>query len=74
MEWQPIETAPREYFESILLYTDMGIVEGFWDEDEKRWDQIPISGDGNGVTYFKKDPTHWMPLPPTPNQSAPSPE
>lgn len=64
MEWQPIETAPRDG-KPILLYTAYGIVEGYMSYGE--WEQSVI-----GTTYdmaytrFECQPTHWMLLPAPP--------
>jgi len=65
MEWQPIETAPKDGTH-VLLYVDKGaavnITGGFWDNHPKCgcW----IAG---GYTRKQFPPTHWMPLPEAPN-------
>lgn len=67
-EWQPIETAPKDETWLILLfdYRDEPVVcAGFWSEDGGWYgseaDSNQLRGpDNNG-------PTHWMPLPPPPN-------
>jgi hypothetical protein len=58
MEWQPIETAPKDGTK-VLIVDDDGVVDvaayligkryGYWDTE----------------TFCC--PTHWMPLPPPPN-------
>ena len=56
-EWQPIETAPKD--ESIILVysTEDGWAVATWN-DGNWWT------DGGWSHY----PTHWMPLPPAPEQ------
>lgn len=66
MEWQPIETAPKERHKHILLFGDgpsieqccyVGYVTDVWGPEE--WREMT----GRLVVQ----PTHWMPLPETPN-------
>lgn len=66
-EWQPIETAPKEEYRSILVCTHSRTRNGYqcdvvywvdWDERSGWW---------NGE--YRYDPdffTHWMPLPEPP--------
>lgn len=51
MDWQPIETAPRDGAR-ILVSDGKSVTEGYW---RRGW-WIP-------ATIL---PTHWMPLPPPP--------
>lgn len=66
MEWQPIETAPKEPFTTILAYDlDLGVCLAYWapaDEDgpELGWMAQDTIGEYCG------DLTHWMPLPAPP--------
>jgi hypothetical protein len=66
-DWQPIETAPREEFTSVVLVArDHGnrcVMPALFDGD--RWQSISIAG----LMPFR-DPTHWQPLPEPPDQSA----
>lgn len=58
MKWQPIETAPKEGKELILLWVPaMGFGLMKWNGI---WDDRVYNCDG---------PTHWMPLPPAPEAS-----
>lgn len=59
MNWQPIETAPKDGTE-VLLFAgfDMGIC--FWREDET------MTGWTWGLGKRFLNPSHWMPLPPPP--------
>jgi hypothetical protein len=68
MEWQPIETAPKDGT-TVLGY--FGGRSGY----VSRQDIVPIcwSGWGGGVWdnatsghHMGDDPSHWMPLPPPP--------
>lgn len=65
MEWQPIETAPKDGT-PIWLYTASGQCEGYWNYGEWVQDAIYCTYDGTGGPAFECSPTHWMPLPPPP--------
>lgn len=63
MEWQPIETAPKQDGKHVLLFGDGDdfeecVIVGWWDVDRDRW--MPFHG------YAQVNPTHWMPLPEPP--------
>ena len=63
MNWQPIETAPKNAY--VLLFVDIAIgppliVQGCWFEVDRR-DRGWIDTNGNVVPV-----THWMPLPSPP--------
>lgn len=73
--WLPIETAPKDGTRIILRCPNIGAIEGWWDcVDGGGFEEGPpifwwttendliIFGDGS-----YDDPTHWMPLPPPPN-------
>lgn len=78
MDWQPIETAPKD--ERILVYTDRGctaLVE--WKagpDDEREWrdgywqavvdECFATFLQGDEILNWVIDPTHWMPLPAPP--------
>ena len=57
MDWQPIETAPRDGIAII----------GAWQCLNKTWDMNMVQFyDGNWFNYYydgAHNPTHWMPLP-----------
>ena len=67
MEWQPIETAPK----------DGTLILGAWQCLNKTWDMNAMfyseeGGDGWWVEYhgdYQHDPTHWMPLPEPPKEN-----
>lgn len=76
--WQPIATAPRDG--SWILLAG-GEVDYQWDYDEQPpmvvgfLHQGPLLGDLWMMGYFEsgyigeyENPTHWMPLPPSPEQ------
>lgn len=59
MQWQPIETAPRDG-ENVLLADESGsMIVGFWNNRTNAWD------DGD-YRSFMTWPTHWMPMPKPP--------
>ncbi len=77
--WQPIETAPKVTGEEILLlFENKKVSVGYWDGyyapggqgyqtnfgDNGSWVE-PISGEVLCLHY--DPPTHWMPLPASPN-------
>ena len=64
MEWQPIETAPKDG--SRIILTDGGFVDAAeWDGYEGWIVNVESS---SGFNYYNKfyDATHWMPLPQPP--------
>lgn len=79
MEWQPIETAPKDD-EGVLLYPHM--VTAIWDFGAENWLvlNIPLNEDKTISSSFSDpdiwfelmadhaglQPTHWMPLPESP--------
>ena len=82
MDWQPIETAPKDGTEIIAVFSnDYGFQEaptvyGPWTVAFKRgrwmasWGGCSVieSESYAGTTYMEAEmePTHWMPLPPAP--------
>ena len=59
-EWQPIETAPMDGAEIIIL--DDGCVRtGHWNEHIGKF-----TGVGGNIFNWCENPTHWMPLPDAP--------
>jgi hypothetical protein len=65
-DWQPIETAPKDGTNVLVLWRYGGCSvlfcrhDGFWDD-----------GDFNS-SIPESDLTHWMPLPPPPTNSTPT--
>lgn len=61
MTWQPIETAPQELYNNVLLWDGRDVRLGFyWPRREEFYSDF-------AVVY----PTHWMPLPePPPEEEA----
>lgn len=60
MNWQPIKTAPKNGNEILLGAKDGSIAVGRWDDAENSF----ISDGGYDAFWA----THWMPLPPPPNE------
>lgn len=67
MTWQPIEMAPKDGTR-VILYVPLHherwkVVTGFWFEDEETMTGYWEMSKSN---HFNYQPTHWMPLPTTP--------
>ena len=73
MNWRPIETAPRDGAE-ILLLTPEGVIEGAWSSPMDEWEVVWLDLHGCGCcSSGTAQPTHWMPLPdpPEPTEAKP---
>lgn len=72
MEWQPIETAPKDG-RRCLVINDRGIFAVEWDSDwfssDGWW--LCVDGKHNDSPLRGETPTHWMPLPASPLASSP---
>lgn len=72
MNWQPIETAPKD--KDILLFCPrLGVVRGCWNDCSNDKSPKPYwtndRADIFGVRYTRNDqPTHWMHLPDAPGR------
>jgi hypothetical protein len=70
MEWQPIETAPKDK-ERVLIFSERrGVREArFYCEnsDGTVWYDTMVGGGPMTIFY---DATHWMPLPAPPSNAA----
>ena len=75
MEWQPIETAPRDGTTILVYFKRHGAMsvswtsredDGFyiWCVDDHKFGPYAVRG------YMHGDDTHWMPLPPPPGEQA----
>lgn len=71
MEWQPIETAPKNERVIIAEYSKPK-----WDEDGDHWSWTVEAAEWSEHAKawmsdegWSKSPTHWMPLPKPPNAS-----
>jgi hypothetical protein len=63
MEWQPIETAPRDGTSVLLYLPGTRIRVGCWRDrgsDGPGWGNPTESGERSAILG---SPTHWMPLP-----------
>ena len=67
MNWQPIETAPKDGTK-ILIYDVHALI------CVCSWEAVPFYGTDDDFGWVSDEsdaeiyPTHWMPLPPFPNQ------
>ena len=61
MEWQPIETAPKDGTSILAVDADgdMGVV--WWNSREQLFEDVQCLIDDDGML------THWIPLPKAPN-------
>lgn len=66
--WQPIETAPKDWSNVILYLADEQdtVIQGYYDVEALCWRSMAsINTHYNGVC----EPTHWMPLPNPPSEA-----
>lgn len=69
MEWQPIETAPKD--KTIIVFMGNYVVTAKWYDDKFAKKPRPYFN-CEGLHFMGKSwqrenqPTHWMPLPPPP--------
>lgn len=62
MNWQPINTAPKDETTVLLGWDYLQIVGlAYWHTERDDW--WALDGD---TSYYTKNPTHWMPLPEPP--------
>jgi hypothetical protein len=63
IEWQPIETAPKDGLTDILMFQNGGIYMATWcplgPSQKPRFGWVSNTG-------YQLEPTHWMPLPEPP--------
>ncbi len=64
MEWQPIETAPRDATH-VLGYADGEMTTVYW----TTWGGWSLVAPGGYAEEDDWEPTHWMPLPAPPHIS-----
>lgn len=76
MEWQPIETAPRESVR-ILVVSSGRVYCVRWKEEAEHgqtsekgpgWQLFQCEDSFYSVALEKDEPTHWMPLPEPPQK------
>lgn len=72
-DWQPIETAPKDGLQYILVTAGRGVWVAHWcpvDASGYRFDQpwrsVMLNHNHIAPTARYLPPTHWMPLPPPP--------
>jgi hypothetical protein len=66
--WLPISSAPKDGT-SVLLWTARGVIEGYFEYGS--WEQQVCSASYDMAhAYIECKPTHWMPLPSAPKESA----
>lgn len=63
MNWQPIDTAPKDGT-PVLLWTAEGITEASYYYG--RWSYFPVEAAYEGGTLLMCKPTHWCPVPEAP--------
>jgi hypothetical protein len=61
MDWQPIETAPKDGTNILLGWPTM-VLSGYWADWRSRKSWVTSRGEYSD----KYAPTHWMPLPDPP--------
>lgn len=69
MDWQPIETAPKDLSEVLVYDPNDGVCIARWEKlaPSPFWNKdIFDLWDSKEVEDISVEPTHWMPLPPDP--------
>ena len=69
-EWQPISTAPRDGTRVLLYASPYGAGSGHWSHRQELSEgYFPVEGHWKLHFCLNKDahPTHWMPLPASPD-------
>lgn len=79
-EWQPIETAPKDGTDVIVMYMHCEtqcVFNAFYASEEHHWEKRDVgwwSYEHSEVSRIRLDgfmtPTYWMPLPPVPKDAA----
>jgi hypothetical protein len=69
MEWQPIESAPKDGTE-VLLGAERWVYQGRYLPDSQEW--FAINNDPNDYWGGELLPTHWRPLPAPPAAKEPA--
>jgi hypothetical protein len=70
IEWQPIETAPKDGTDIMLFEPSYGCVIAYWGiapagtDDTEQWLESYI----DERLFKSQPPTHWMPLPKSPSE------
>lgn len=79
IEWQPIETAPKDGTEIIVYHPTAGVCAAFCPDEGFAWhcmdgnNRVIGSKSGKSIpsmTSFMTAPTHWMPLPLPPRENS----
>jgi hypothetical protein len=70
-DWQPIETHPKDFADRFLVFNGEEIHLVFWDDtwSSDGWFMCDDGKCARDLPLRGKDPTHWMPLPPSPTPS-----
>jgi len=75
MEWQPIETAPKDG-SNILVYTPSGVVSVVWKSwtsSYADWDPVGVDASyDDSCVVLDSEPTHWRRAPLSPQHLNPS--
>ena len=80
MQWQPIETAPRDGTHILVMYIHVSTqcvfnalwidhAEGWNDPEDEGWWSYVYSEVGRSMLNGYRTPTYWMPLPQPPKES-----
>lgn len=64
MEWQPIETAPKDGSD-VLVYSQYGTYVAAYEDRDIEWWHVS-DGKHDPRPLRGPSPSHWMPLPPPP--------
>lgn len=67
MNWQPIETAPKDG-RNVILLTEDGLIEGWWLHNCWMQSVCYATHEGCGDVLLYSQPTHWSDLPNYPSE------
>lgn len=73
MEWQPIETAPKDESRILLIRIGFQVCIGYWLTKYSKWATTDPEDYPDVETWEAEElgsryhPTHWMPLPEPPS-------
>lgn len=69
MTWRPIETAPKDGTQILILLSGGDIIVGPAPIEMTKQERIRFARQGEWPDYKRFSATHWQPLPPPPKET-----